>query len=517
MNAMAFMDKGSPRTASNTRRSAPKQGGSGWLSGILGGREIEKRVDENFPSWQEYSGQKIEEKEEQKQRLDLPPHRIYISSPLHGNFLFIVMVVLALALGIYSPELGPVLIYGAIAMVLMISLFVVFRDGLFFHIEALRLEHDANMINKHNRGPKSDGDDEGDGFMRPFSRKGKKSKIFRSRLLQIHYQNVLRTFDQGNRRTWVNQDASIADLYTLLSQRGMKLVWTMIEVLPQLGLLGTMFGLMRMFSAFRADVSNPEVAILSGFGTALGTTVVANILVLILRPLYMRNDRSMHEVLSTIQTLMATFILPTQESVLERTQLAGLLASGNPKLGGGGGAGKEINENRLLESLSQMTQALGRFTEVQQQVDSGAMAMQTAEIAEDVRETLHAFQESVDRDQMESQQRAFSELTAALQMLAGNLGSVNSAAGPEKNPSLERIEHDLTQMRVLTHDTLLLLEQISGRLGPASSKGGRLLSKDQNLRASVFPGEGGRGSGNAPESGDEPEVPGPVRLFKGPA
>ncbi|NIR28920.1 MAG: hypothetical protein GWO39_10015, partial [Gammaproteobacteria bacterium] len=89
-----------------------------------------------------------------------------------------------------------------------------------FHIEGLRLEADAEMINRHTRGPQEDRDEQGMGFLRSFSRKHRNRKIFRSSLLQIHYQNVLRTFEQGNRRTWVDQDASIADLHTLLSQRG---------------------------------------------------------------------------------------------------------------------------------------------------------------------------------------------------------------------------------------------------------------------------------------------------------
>ncbi len=315
-------------------------------------------MDENFPTWQEYAEQKIleeHERAEEAARISLPPHRVYISSPLHGSFVYFVIVVVGLALGIYSPELGPVMVYVAIGVVLLISLAMVFRDALFFHIEGLRLEADAEMINRHTRGPQEDRDEQGMGFLRSFSRKHRNRKIFRSSLLQIHYQNVLRTFEQGNRRTWVDQDASIADLHTLLTQRGMKLVWTMIEVLPQLGLLGTLIGLIRMFTAFSADIASPEVALLAGFGTALGTTVVANILVLVLRPLYMRNERAMNEILSTIQSLMAMFILPTQQSVLERSLLTAFGASplALPQVpqptGGGGGGG--VHETRLLNTL----------------------------------------------------------------------------------------------------------------------------------------------------------------------
>jgi len=352
----------------------------------LGGGEIQKRVDENFPSWTDVSGPKGSDKPgpaPAQDRVTLPPYRIYISSPLQGNLFYLIMVALALSLGIYLPEYAPVLVYGAIGFVLMTSLFVVFRDALFLHIEGLRLETDSNMINKHTKGPRFDPGEGPYGFMQNRGGPSQNGKVFRSLLLQIHYQNVLRTFEQGNRRTWVDQDASIADLHTLLTQRGMKLVWTMIEVLPQLGLLGTLIGLMRMFTAFQPETVNVGV-LLAGLGTALGTTVVANVLVLVLRPLYMRNEHTMNEVLSTIQTLMATFILPTQETVLERTLLAGFGRSGFPQpstqpapapTGG-------INEARLVEALGELSGKLGRFADVQEQVDSGAMAEQTAEFAE---------------------------------------------------------------------------------------------------------------------------------------
>jgi biopolymer transport protein ExbB/TolQ len=463
------------------------RGGGSWMSGLLGGREIENRVDENFPSWQEYSQQKVDDAQaraEEEKRLELPPHRIYISSPLHGNFLYFTLVMVALALGFYSPELAPVLIYAAIGVVLVICLFVVFRDGLFFHIEALRLVQDGEMINKHTRGPQNEQDERGLGFLRSFSRKGRNHKVFRSRLLQIHYQNVLRTFEQGNRRTWVDQDASIADLHTLLTQRGMKLTWTMIEVLPQLGLLGTLLGLMRMFMAFRGNTANPELEVLSGFAVALGTTVLANIFVLILRPLYMRNERSMHEILTTIQTLMATFILPTQQSVLERTLMTGFGRSSLALPPSPEAPARPLNENRLFQSLDELTHALGEFTETQHQVESGVMARETAGIAQEVKETLRAFHEAVDRNHLEKQQRSIEQLTEAVQGLAATLNHVEGAAG---GPSSERIAHDLMQLRLLTHDTLLLLEQIAGRLGPVTGRNPRLLSMERAVRRQAFP------------------------------
>jgi biopolymer transport protein ExbB/TolQ len=507
------------------RRPATPANRGGWLASLLGAREIENRVDENFPTWDEYASQKMmeaQEREELDKRLELPPHRVFVTSPLHGNFFYFFLIVIGLALGIYSPTLAPVLIYAAIAVSMLIALFMAFRDAIFFHIEGLRLEGDADMINKHTRGPQDEREEKGLGFLRALSRKGRNRKVFRSRLLQIHYQNVLRTFEQGNRRTWVDQDASIADLHTLLSQRGMKLVWTVIEMLPQLGLLGTLVGLMRMFLAFRLDVAAPELEILAGFATALGTTVVANIFVLVLRPLFMRNERSMHEILSTIQSLMAMFILPTQQSVLERTLALGygrspLPLTAMPTIGTGA---PSFNENRLYHTLDELTHALTDFTEVQQQVDSGTMARETAEIAVEVKDTLRAFQEAVGRNQIERQQRAIEQLSEAVQGLAVNLTRQErvQAGGPNGGVS-ERIEKDLTQLRVLTHDTLLLLEQIAGKLEPVPGRKGRLLSTDRTVRAQVFGREATPGLTDLEEQGaargeEQPEEEGSrIRLF----
>lgn len=523
--------------ATQPKKRQPRRGGAsrpGLFSGLLGSREIEKRVDERFPTWQEFaSGKRPAGRgaEGDGERASLPPHRIYITSPLHGNFVFISMVMLGLALGYFRPELAPVLIYGAIGVVLVISLFFIFRDGLFLHIEALRLEQDSDMINRDNRGPVEDsGEEQGSRFLLGFGRKGRQRNVFRSRLLQVHYQNVLRTFEQGNRRAWVDQDASVHELHTLLSQRGMKLVWTMIEVLPQLGLLGTLIGLIRMFTAFRATISSPEIELLAGFGTALGTTVLANIFVLILRPLYMRNERSMNEVLTTIQSLMATFILPTQQSVLERTAMAGLGRSAmamplNPALasvasGGGASPLAAGEESRLARSISALTESMNEMTEAQHTVESGAVAKETAEIAQEVKETLRAFQDAVDLNHIERQQRAIDHLTHAVEGLAVNLNSTGGGASPVNGgEASKRIEHDLTQLRLLTHDTLVLLQQIAGQLetggGGSRGKSRRLLSSNPEMRAKVFPEEKSPDSGRR-GSGKGEKGPSKVRLFNEP-
>lgn len=500
-------------------------GGSshGWLSGLLGGRAIEKRLDENFPTWEEYSDLSAKKESSGDERIHLPPHRIFISSPLHGNFLYITLVILGLALGYFTPELAPVLVYGAIFTVLTICLFVVFRDGLFFHVEASRLERDGRMINRHTRGPSEDHEEGGLGFLRAFSRNSDGKKYFRSHLLQIHYQNILRTFEQGNRRAWVDQDASIAEIQTLVSQRGMKLVWTMIEVLPQLGLLGTLIGLMRMFTAFQATTESPQLAILAGFGTALGTTVLANIFVLILRPLYMRNERSMHEILSTLQTLMATFILPTQQSVLEQTRFNGLdgISLGSSVLAPATAehhSPQPREEPRVNRSLDELVVALQDFTQAQQSLDNGSMAKETASIAQEVQKSLKAFNKAMDRNHIEKQQQSIHALTQAVEGLAGNFNHLDRVTRPDNGTSTGRIEHDLMQMRMMTHDTLVLLEQIAGQMGGRGRQGKRMLSMDQKTRKDAFPGEPppepAKG-GAAKEQGRQPATSG-VRLFREP-
>jgi biopolymer transport protein ExbB/TolQ len=315
---------------------------------------------------------------------------------------------------------------------------------------------------------------------------------------------VLRTFEAGARRTWVFQDASIADIQTLLSQRGMKLAWTLIEVLPQLGLLGTLIGLTQMFQAFRVNADAPEVSILTGFATALGATLLANLFVLVLRPLHMRNERAMNEILSTLQMLMAMFILPTQQFVLERPSAAAGTAApaGAPPPPP---AGPSHGERRLSESLEQMSRMLSEFNELHRNMDSGALAQRSADIAQDVRNAVRSFREVFDPKHLEQQQRAFTQLSAAMRELAGKLHQAAeapaSAPEPAAGPATERIEHDLLQMRVLTRDTLVLLERISAQLGRlGAGERPALLSQEPRVRAMAFPDpltdlDGGAGNG----------------------
>jgi hypothetical protein len=236
-------------------------------------------------------------------------------------------------------------------------------------------------------------------------------------------------------------------------------------------------------------VATPELEILAGFATALGTTVVANLIVLMLRPLYMRNERAMHEILSSIQSMMAMFILPTQQSVLERTMLGayGRGASSLPSLPGA--APPAFNEARLYRTLEELTGALSEFTETQRMVDSGTLARETAAIAQQVKETLRAFHDAVDRDQIEKQQRAMDQLSGAVRGLAANLSRQEPGPAAASSPQAERIVHDLAQLRVLTHDTLLLLEQIAGRLDSVPERKGRLLTREQSVRNQLFQSE----------------------------
>ena len=484
------VDKGRHVSSFEAKRRA-----SGWwsrLTGrILGVREIDRLVDENFPTWQDYSRRKLDESDQAdaEERFELPAHKVAISSPLQRNFIYILFVSAALGFGYVVPDSAPILIYGAIFFAFVIALATIIRDGVFFHVESQRLRLDGEMINRHARGPGEDNDDKPGGFLKTFSRK--KKTIFRSKLFQIHYQNVLRTFEQGARRTWVYQDASIGEIQTLLSQRGMKLVWTVIEVLPQLGLLGTLVGLMTMFLAFRTSAASPELAVISGFGTALGTTILANLFVLVLRPLYMQNERSMTEILSTLQTLMAIFILPTQHYAMAHGQ--GRASQAHTATLPPAQGFPQPNEARLSKSLEELAVSIRGFVTQQEELDSGATARETAKIAQDVQSALRGFREAVNPDSLLMQQRALVQLTRSVQEMGEKLASTSAAQSPptqpaaQSTPQSDRIEHDLTQLRVLTRDTLVLLEQIARQLGRVQSGPENLLSINADVRKQIFP------------------------------
>jgi hypothetical protein len=434
----------------------------------------------------------MREMEEQKQaeRFELPPYRVSISSPLQRNFLYVLVVGGALALGYAEAAWASILLYAAIGAAGAIAGFTILRDGIFLHLEGQRLEVDGDWINSHTHGPDRAGDaEEPEGFLKTFTRK--KRTIFRSRLLQIHYQNVLRAFDQGARRAWVYQDASIAEIQTLLTQRGMKLAWNIIDFLPQLGLLGTLVGLMQMFLSFRVSVASPELNIVAGFATALGTTIAANFLVLLLRPLHMQNERSVNEILSTLQTLMAIFILPTQQYAMDRAAARAGLAAGQP---GGYAAAPLVPtaaaDQRISRTVEQLTATLKDYMAVQEKVDSGAMARETARVATEVQSALRSFQEAVHPDRLARQQQALAKLTESVQGLSGKLHHLEAAlakAPAAKSEPSERIEHDLTQLRVLTRDTLVLLGQIASRLSDAKDTNKGMLSLKAGLHAQVFP------------------------------
>ncbi|MDH5751404.1 MAG: MotA/TolQ/ExbB proton channel family protein [Deltaproteobacteria bacterium] len=479
----------------NNQEQGPKRPGflSRLISGILVGREIEKRVHEDFPSWEEFSEQKLHDTESSRQplkQLELPRHKIYLTSPLHGNLMYMLVVAVTLMIGYETRDLAPVLIYGAIGVAAGLALIMLFLDGLFFHLETLRLHDDSEMINTHTEGP--DLQESGSGIFSKFLRKTPDSRLFRSKLFQIHYQNVLRTFEQGNRRAWVSQDASITDIHTLLTQRGMKLAWTVIDVLPLLGLLGTLLGLMHMFVAFGKDVENPELTLLSGFGTALGTTIMANLFVLILRPLYMRNERSMNEILNTMQMLMAMFILPTQQSVLDRMHGSG--ARGQ-QMAYQGFYGHGQPDTRITQAVDDLTRSLNDFLEFQMKLGGGSMAKETAQVAKEVRELLHSFSDSVDLSRLEGQQKSMDRFAESVNMLAQSLEEMKSTLVTQGGISNQRIEHDLTQLRVLNHDTLLLLDQIAGHMSRLSQEKKDMLSANPKLREQVFKDQTAPGAG----------------------
>jgi hypothetical protein len=74
------------------------------------------------------------------------------------------------------------------------------------------------------------------------------------------------------------------------------------------------------------------------------------------------------------------------------------------------------------------------------------------------------------------------------------------------------------QLRLLTHDTLVLLEQIAGQMGAGGRKGKRLLSMDQQTRKDAFPGEPPRApaKGGAAKEREGQPAPSGVRLFREP-
>jgi biopolymer transport protein ExbB/TolQ len=501
----------SASTASRSSRSP-----FGWLFGWMGSREIDRRVMDDFPSWQDFAQQTLKAAQERKEaeQFKLPPHRVYVSSPLHWNFMYLLGAGGAVVLGIANAQWANYLIYGAIFSAFAVAIAMVLRDGAFFHMEGHRLEMDGEMINKHAEGEASEeGKKEKDkkaGILGVLSSKSK-NMIFRSKLLQIHYQNILRTFEAGNRRTWVYQDASIADIQTLLSQRGMKLAWTLIEVLPQLGLLGTLIGMTQMFQSFRGGAGAPSISILSGFATALGTTLLANLFVLVLRPLHMRNERSMQEILSTLQMLMAMFILPTQQSVLERTTQA---PAASPYAGhtGYGPPVAAVADRRLSESLERLSDVVQGMAEVRAPVDGGALAQDTAEIAQNVRDSLSAFRDMFDARQFDEQRRSFTRLTEAVQMLATKI----ERPAPELEEAPRgRMEVDLLQLRMLTRDTLVLLDQISGQLAAMGGAQPKLLSNNPRLAGQVFLEAGEADQPDAPRHPeDDRQHSDKVRLFR---
>jgi biopolymer transport protein ExbB/TolQ len=479
-----------PGQAPRGGRQAGKPAGvMGWVNHLLSRREIYNRVEEDFPTWDEYSKKKLDDAQEKdKPLIDLPPHRVYISSPLQWNFMFFLVVIGSLVMGYAQPEWAPFFVYGAIVVIFVVALLFIARDGIFFHFEGHRLERDCEMINKNSDGPTPLDDSSSErGFWRSLVRR--KKSVFRSTLLQIHYQNVLRTFQQGNRRARVDQDSSIMDLHTLLTQRGMKLVWTFIEVLPQLGLLGTLIGLARMFFAFSLDSVLPEVAIISGFGTALGTTILANLFVLILRPLFMRNERAMFEIISALQMLMATFILPTQNYVLGTlgtSEFQGF-TPGPSVLPAAGG-----NSSRLARSMDDLTHTLDGLAKAQRrQLSGGETSKESLQIAEDMRATMESIKNS-EPVQVNFSNQALAKLTETMQDLSKKIDGVGGRPGNGGDPP-GKIGHELMQLRMLNHDTLILMDQLASQLEHMGQGRSNLLSQNKTARTQAFPEYGTTG------------------------
>ena len=432
--------------------------------------------------------------------------------------LFFLLVCASLAMAYAKPEWAPFFIYGAIALIFAVAVFYIVRDGIFFHLEGQRLEEDCRRVNENSAGPELDKEEEGKpGFLRSLITR--KKTVFRSTLLQIHYQNVLRTFEQGNRRAQVNQESSITEIHTLLTQRGMKVVWTFIEVLPQLGLLGTLIGLGKMFLAFSISQELPELNIIAGFGVALGTTILANLFVLILRPLYMRNERAMNEILSSLQMMMATFILPTQHFVLGRG--GGLQAfSPAPAAMPFGENPSQIRLTRAMEQLNSTLGSVGR-ARLAGGGEGGDGGGDPLRLAQEMKATMRSLKEVSDPIQVNFPGQAVSKLTDAMQTLSRKMDGAFSGEG---KGSSKNIEHDLMQLRILNHDTLVLMEELSKQMQQASGSDRPLLSQNKALRSQAFsedallgdsPAELSSKEGRRSSSGTGRVRQGRSRLFRG--
>ena len=108
------VDKGRHVSSFEAKRRA-----SGWwsrLTGrILGVREIDRLVDENFPTWQDYSRRKLDESDQPDadERFELPAHKVAISSPLQRDYLYILFVSAALALAYVFLCPAPTVMPGA--------------------------------------------------------------------------------------------------------------------------------------------------------------------------------------------------------------------------------------------------------------------------------------------------------------------------------------------------------------------------------------------------------------------
>src|SRR5579863_10517045 len=102
-----------PFSKTGASRRAQARPRSGWLSGLLGTRDIEGRVIENLPSWKEFADQTLREAQEKKegQRFELPPHRVDVRAPLQWNVLYVLVAGGALALAYASPTWASYLIY----------------------------------------------------------------------------------------------------------------------------------------------------------------------------------------------------------------------------------------------------------------------------------------------------------------------------------------------------------------------------------------------------------------------
>jgi hypothetical protein len=158
------------------------------------------------------------------------------------------------------------------------------------------------------------------------------------------------------------------------------------------------------------------------------------------------------------------------------------------------------NQLRLARAMEELNSTLGSGSRARLAV--GAAGKETLQLAEEVKTTMQTLRDATEPIHVNLPGQAISKLTDAMQTLAkkmeGSLGR-EKAGGANK-----QIEHDLLQLRMLNHDTLVLMDKLSKQLQSSSESEQPLLSQNKGLRAQAFKDEAALGDSLAelsPEGG----------------